>query len=60
MSNQVYKCCECGKITTKKNEFQCPECMTIDSLIPTNQYFIDEEAGIFDVYAEEYFQTEEW
>lgn len=38
-----YLCESCGSTSNKKNEYQCPTCMTMDSLHEVTHNYEDEE-----------------
>ena len=39
-----YFCEFCGEITNKKNEYQCPKCLTLDALHPYDElYYSDDD-----------------
>lgn len=44
-----YQCEYCGRITTNKNEYQCPFCMTTDALHEVDNLYYDEDDEEIDV-----------
>lgn len=51
MAKKLYRCCQCGETTTKKNEYQCPYCLTMDSLeeVKTSVSEVDGELTLEDL-----------
>lgn len=41
-----YFCEFCGNITNKKNEYQCPSCLTTDALHKIEELYTEEEEDI--------------
>lgn len=43
MIRKMYKCLACGQTTFKNEEFQCPNCKTLDALYEIREDYSEDE-----------------